>query len=269
MEGNQEELSGKKSLKNEAKEFVGDLASTASGAAAEQLAGAATPLGQAVFIIKVILGLVAAVGIYILGVKFNLFPDYVNPKPVTITSTPLVVSEIKKISQLMSSSATIEVVVDSTVMKETTMSKVGGFFERNLGGLFGGSQPKPVKKTLEKVKDIVFIVRGQVFSGFDLGRLNENSIQIKDSSIRISIDEPKILDVVVNPADFEFFAQSGDWNSNEIRGVKNKAKEKIRRRAVELGIIERSRQSGIKSLESFYQTLGFKRVEIVVNKSTN
>jgi hypothetical protein len=30
MEGNQEELSGKNSLKNEAKEFVGDLASTGS-----------------------------------------------------------------------------------------------------------------------------------------------------------------------------------------------------------------------------------------------
>jgi len=269
MEDNQEEMSGKNNLKNEAKNFIGDLASTASGAAAEQLAGAATPLGQAVFIIKVVLGLIVAVGIYILGVKFNLFPDFINPKPVTIANTPLVVSEIKKISQLMSTTSTIEVVVDSTVMKETTVSRVGGFFERNLGGLFGGSKPKPGKRTMEKVKDVIFIARGQVFSGFDLSKLNDNSILIKDSSIRITVEEPKILDVVVNPQDFEFFAQSGDWNSNEIRGVKNKAKEKIRKRAIELGILERSQLSGMKSLESFYRTMGFKHIEIVVNKSNN
>jgi hypothetical protein len=168
----------------------------------------------------------------------------------------------------MSTTSTIEVVVDSTVMKETTVSRVGGFFERNLGGLFGGSKPKPGKRTMEKVKDVIFIARGQVFSGFDLSKLNDNSILIKDSSIRITVEEPKILDVVVNPQDFEFFAQSGDWNSNEIRGVKNKAKEKIRKRAIELGILERSQLSGMKSLESFYRTMGFKHVEIVVNKNT-
>jgi hypothetical protein len=268
MENNEEgqEKSNKSpvdSVKSEVKGFVNEVVSEAAGTAATQLANSAGPLSQFVFLVKVALGLIAVIGIYILGVKFNLFPDYFTPKPVTIDNTAVVVTGMKKISQLMSVNYSVETVVDSVVYKETTMSEVSGFFERQYNKLFG-SEPKQPKKTMTKVKDIVYVVNGKVYGGFDLSNLSESDITMSDSSIRIRVDEPKILDVVVNPDGFSLFAKNGSWSFQEVSGVKTKAKEKIRKKALENGILDRCRTNGLKSIESFYRAMGFKKVEVVI-----
>jgi hypothetical protein len=72
-----------------------------------------------------------------------------------------------------------------------------------------------------------------------------------------------ILDVVVNPSDYQVFLEEGEWSFEDVTALKNRGKEAIRRKALEKGIIENGRERGRASLEAFLKALGFARVEFV------
>src|SRR6476469_6317164 len=105
--------------------------------------------------------------------KTNLFPSFGNifkPKPVVVDQTPLLITEIRNIAQLMTVEAYNEVVVDSTRYPFGISPRVFNAIPGNPVGLLGKSQ-------------LVLIVRGKVVAGVDLKNLNGNNVQVKGDSL--------------------------------------------------------------------------------------
>lgn len=162
-----------------------------------------------------------------MGIMSNVFAS----KQIRIADTAIIVKEVKDITELFSIVHFDEIVIDSTEKRS---------------------------------KQLVYIAKGRVYAGFDLSNLNENAISVSDKQISIQLNKPKIIDVVVNPSDFTVFIEKGEWKFNEAQAVQIKAREKIRQRALENGILENSAKNGVRSLESFYKTLGFEEVNITI-----
>jgi hypothetical protein len=188
-------------------------------------------------------------GIFILyTITFGKFPNIFGifrPKPAIIADTPILINEVKAISQLFSVCYYDEIVIDSVVTEKSTIL---------------GLETQSTRK-------LVYIVTGRVYAGFDLSKIDNKSLTVKDSIIYLKLGKPSILDVVINPSDFTTFVEIGKWSFEESTAIKVKAKDKITQRAIVKGIIENCKNNGIKSLTSFYSSLGFKDVIITIEET--
>lgn len=188
---------------------------------------------------KWVLYLVVVCGVigagYYAAVRFKLVPDLFTAREVTIAETSTIVQEVKTIAELFSACYYDEVVLDTV---RTTR--------------FGFSKER-----------LVYTVKGRVYAGFDLSSLDTSAMVATDSTIQVRLPEPVILDVVVNPSDYQVFLEEGEWSFEAVTALKNRGKEAIRRKAMEKGIIENGRERGRASLEAFLKALGFARVEFV------
>lgn len=195
-------------------------------------------------IISIIVIIISTIVIY--SITFGKFPNIIGifkPKPAVIAETPILINEIKAISELFSVCYYDEIVIDSTVTDKSTF----------LG-----------KETLSTRK-LVYIVTGRVYAGFDLSKIDNKTFTVQDSILHLSLEKPGILDVVINPSDFTTFVENGRWSFEEATALKMKAKEKITQRAIDKGIIENCKINGIKALKAFYSCLGFKDVVITID----
>lgn len=202
--------------------------------------------------------LLLLVGGYVALVKLKLLPNIFESKPVVIAETAVLVKEVKTIAELFSACQYDELTIDSVYYSQTTLGKIASFTDKYLTLV----TPIISHTTDDKDKKLVYVVKGRVYAGFDLGMISDSSFRINGDTLQIKLDQPKIMDVVVNPSDFTTFIEEGSWSFEEAKAVKLKAVEKFKQRALEKGILETTRKNGIKSLESFYKSLGFKSVVV-------
>lgn len=215
---------------------------------AGQVVSGQNPVAVYILAAKAIAVLAVCIIAYIGLVRFGFLPNIFAAKPVIIADTPVLVKEMKGISELFSVSQYDEIVVDSLINEKTSVDQTLAFFGQDT----------------YTERSIVYIARGKIFAGFDLSKMDESSIVVNDSTLTIKLEAPKIIDIVANPDDFSLFKQTGDWAFNEVTAVKAGAKKQFEQRALENGILERSKNVGIQSLKAFYQALGFKYVEVEI-----
>jgi hypothetical protein len=197
--------------------------------------------------ILVVLGIVI---IITLLQRFKVFPSWKNfftAKSVVIEDTPILIREIKELSQLITVTSYDEVVADS--IKASNLDIV-----RALTGLTTPLSPPG--------DQIVIIAKGKVQAGTELSYLLEQDIFIKDDSIRIVLPPAKVLDVITNPSDFSTFIEKGDWTPAEVNAVKQEARNKILQRALQNNILSRADQRSHLIMENFLRSLGFKKISI-------
>ena len=161
-----------------------------------------------------------------------------------IDPTASVVEEIKKISEFTSACYYEEYVIKDT--KEAS----------------GNAVIKIVKSNPE----VVILSKGKVRAGVDLGKINPEDIKVSNDTLRINLPQPEIFDVIVNPSDYEIFSENGDWSHDEISRIIQKGKENLQQHALDEDIIGKAGETSKKKLESLFQTLGYKVVEINLPK---
>ena len=169
--------------------------------------------------------------------KLDLFPSWnlFSSKPVTIDETPIIIKEIRSLGEIITATLYDEVVVDSTVVHHFP--------------------DLPVTDD-----HLVIIARGKVLAGVDLKSLNHSSIKVVKDSIWMQLPPTKIIDVIINPADYETFEEKGKWNPEAVTAVKIKAKEKITANAFGKNIIGVASTKAKAVLEDFFHAAGFKVV---------
>ena len=197
---------------------------------------------------RIILIIILLAG-YILLILFSLdkipsFEDIFKPRMAKISATPVLINEVKAISELFSVCYHEEIVIDSSVT--------------DVGSILG--------LDVHSTKKLVYIVTGRVYAGIDLSQIDHNSFTVHDSVMHIRLSKPIILEVVINPSDFTTFVETGRWSFEEVTALKIRAREKILQRAIGKGILKKSKENGIKSLKSFYSHLGFKEVMITIDE---
>ena len=109
---------------------------------------------------------------------------------------------------------------------------------------------------------MVIIIKGKVRAGFDMSALTEKDIIIENKTIRIKLPPVEILDVITNPSNFETFVESGKWSFDEVNEYKKEARESLEKSAIDGGILDLAKESGVEKLTTLFKNLGFAEVVI-------
>ncbi len=163
--------------------------------------------------------------------SWNIF----SSKAVTIDNTPILIKEIRSLGQIITATFYDEVVVDSTVSHSFPQLPITD-------------------------DHLVIIARGKVLAGIDLKLLTDSSISVTKDTVWMQLPQTKIIDVIINPADFETFEETGKWTPEAVTAVKIKARGKITDNAYNKNIIDKANSKAKAVLEDFLHAAGFKVV---------
>jgi len=106
--------------------------------------------------------------------------------------------------------------------------------------------------------DFVIICKGRVRAGYDLTKMRPEDITVSRDTLYVTLPPVSVLDVIINPADYEHF--SGHRTHEETVGIILQAKQRLRADAVQAGILDQAEASGTASLERLLSTLGYRAV---------
>lgn len=180
------------------------------------------------------------------------FSDLFKTKPLEIENTAIIIREINALSQLITITAYNEVVVDQVI-------KGGSLFNN------------PVVPTLLNVpdlrysdKNLVLIGKGKVLAGIDLARLTDKDVFVKGDSITINLPKAQILQVIINPSDFDTFEETGTWTDAEARAVKLKLRDKLIITVLRQNILQQAATKAKLVMENFLSSVGFKKVTVTI-----
>ena len=139
--------------------------------------------------------------------------DRREKRGLTIDDTPVIVTKIRSLGEL-----TTVCYYDEMVLRET---KQNAFSSSALGSLAREGLGKDVDDHL------VIIAKGTVRAGVDLMDMNDGDIRFVGDTAYIRLPAPQYLDVIVNPSDFEVFAETGKWTQEEIAGLQDTARKRL------------------------------------------
>ncbi len=182
--------------------------------------------------------------------RFSILPSFGNwfrSKPLLIENTPVLVENIRDLSQLITLVSFDEVVI-------TRNDTAPGSYVRNL-------LRRPANPSERKIS---LIARGRIFAGTELKQLTENDLVVSGDSAFIQLPAARILEAIVNPSDCEIFIEEGKWASSEVVELKKEARTIMIRRAEAKGILNRANEKSARVIEHFLRSVGFKRVKVAV-----
>jgi len=179
-----------------------------------------------------------------------LFPSLrtlFQPKAIAVDETPLLVNEIRNITQLMTIEAYNEVVVDSTRFPFGIPPRIFKNIPGNPLALFPTAQ-------------LVLIVRGKVVAGVDLKNFDKNKVQIQGDSLFIQLPRAVILDVITNPSDVETFVERGEWNEAAATILKSRARSRLVQQALAQGALQQADAKARQLVQALFKNAGYKEV---------
>jgi hypothetical protein len=182
--------------------------------------------------------------------RMNLLPSLgsiFKAKPVLIDDTPVLVEQIKQLSQLVTITAYDEVVVQESITNTRLINSPGSLM------------PIPLQSTGQ----LVLVGRGQVMAGINFDKLKAEDCFIKGDSVSMRLPKAEVLNVIMNPSDFETFAESGNWSPEAVTAVKLKAREKMVNRALQQQILPKAGAKAQQTVEGFLRLMGFVRIHLV------
>ena len=163
-------------------------------------------------------------------------------RPLTIDDTPVIVSKIRSLGEL-----TTACYYDEMVLSQ---NKPNAFSSSALGSLAEG---------LGKDVDdhLVIIAKGTVRAGLDLMEMTEEDIRFVGDTAYIRLPAPQYLDVIVNPSDFEVFAETGKWTHEEITGLQETARTRLLMGADHYGLKSRADAGAMEAVTELLAASGF------------
>ena len=111
--------------------------------------------------------------------------------------------------------------------------------------------------------EIVIIANGKVRAGFNLKGLSDDDIIVQGDTLTVTLPKVEILDVIVNPTNFDVYVETGEWNENKVAEIKKQALEQIKSDAINDGILDKAKESGLKKLQEMFKSFGYN--EVIIN----
>ena len=172
----------------------------------------------------------------------NIFGDELK-----IDKTENVIEEIRKISELTTACYYQELVIKDYKAEPTILNGVSQAMR------LGGDSTR---------YEIVLIAKGSVRAGFDLSNISKDNLSVDADTLAITLPRAQVMDVIVNPSDCEIYSEEGNWTNEEIANIKYKTSERLRRNALQDGLIEKAETSGVEKIKMFFKAFGFSNVKI-------
>jgi len=168
-------------------------------------------------------------------------------RTLEIERTAMVVEQVRRIGELSSAGYYEELVL--TDRDESYLSEL-----RRASGL----------NRLTGNNDFVIICKGRVRAGFDLTKVQEADFSVSGDTLRLTLPPVEILDVVLNPADYELFA--GHRTHEQTTGLLLQAKQRLRANAIRDGVLEQAEASAGAQLRNLFVAMGYGEVILTFRK---
>ena len=134
-------------------------------------------------------------------------------RSLTIDDTPVIVTKIRSLGELTTACYYDEMVLSRTKQNAFSSTALGSLAREGLG---------------KDVDDhLVLIAKGTVRAGLNLMDMTEEDIRFVGDTAWIRLPAPQYLDVIVNPSDFEVFAETGRWTHEEVTGLLETARTRL------------------------------------------
>ena len=112
--------------------------------------------------------------------------------------------------------------------------------------------------------DFVIICKGRVRAGFDFTKMEAADFAVTGDTLRLTLPPVEILDVVINPTDYELFA--GHRTHEETIGIVLLAKQRLRADAVRAGILDQAEVSAEATLRRLFASMGYPNLVLTFRK---
>lgn len=178
-------------------------------------------------------------------------PALFKQQPVTIEQTGVWVKEIKALAQLVTVSAYDELVADTVRSLIPEAFRVPSVFP-----------PVVLPRTFLGERRLVLVGKTTTHVGINMQSVNENSIQVTEDSIHLTLPRAQVLDVIVNPSDVDVFIEDGAWNGEAIAAVKNKLRRQAAQNVAQKGLLQQAETKATSLFTRFFEGAGFKKVTI-------
>lgn len=245
MEENKNNTPNETPNNNVVEDKLKDLAKDGARMAGKAAAGAAkTGLKSLMTPILIVVAVIVVGGGLFAGFKLDWFH-----KDLSIDKTANVVEEVKKIGQF-----TTACYYEEVPLRDIRIDTV----ERS--GFLGIGAGKSYNEN-----EIVLVGKGRVRAGFDLSKVQEGDMKVHGDTIELALPPVELFDIIMNPSDFTTEYEKGTWSHELTKPLKERAKVNLGNNALDYGILKKAEESGLKRLESLFQTFGFNTVLLTVN----
>lgn len=184
----------------------------------------------------------ALVGIIVL-VVFALFLRAKFTSQYEFRNGAAVVKEMRALNRLETAQFTIEKIIDAGT---------SGNAIQNI--LFGDQ--------------LLFIAHGEVISGFDLSKLDDDSVKVDDSAIQITLPQPEILFVRLDSEQSRVYDRKQGLLTKGDKDLESaarlEAEQTIRQAACDSGILTQASENGKKQITTILRSFGFEQITIQV-----
>lgn len=134
-------------------------------------------------------------------------------KALLIDRTPIIATRIRALGELTTACFYGETVISASKPSSFSYSALGSLARDGLG---------------RDVDDhLVIVANGTVRAGIDLQEMTAEDIRFSGDTVVVRLPLPKYLDVIINPSDFEVFAESGKWTQDEVSKLQENARRKF------------------------------------------
>lgn len=160
------------------------------------------------------------------------------------TNRAAVIKEMRSLQRIETASFTIEKIIDAGTTEKNVFKQF----------LFGDK--------------ILLIAHGQAIAGFDLSQISENDIEVKGTSLKVTLPPPQILITALDNTQTRVYdKQKGILNPGEknLESEARQAAEKsIHDAACQGGILQQASDNAKKQLTILFEALGFSTVSIEI-----
>jgi len=168
------------------------------------------------------------------------------PRELTIDQTAVITTRVRTLGQLTSACFYNEIVVSG--------AKPNLFSTTPLGSLARDGFGKDVDDHL------VIIARGSVYAGIDFEKMEADGIRTVADTLYIKLPAPEYLDVIINPSDFEVFAESGRWTQEEITRLQESARQRLLKEADRENLKQKAQEGAQQAVADLLAASGYRNV---------
>lgn len=161
-----------------------------------------------------------------------------------IQDTPSVVTRIRTLGELTTACFQDEFVITEAKTNPLSATPLGSIAREGFG------------KDLDD--HLVFIVRGTVRCGIDFSRLRKEDLRLSGDTAFVKLPAPQYLDVILNPTDFEVFAESGRWTQEEVARLQDRARSRLLQEAAGSGLKKMARAGAEQAVSDLLRACSFK-----------
>ena len=177
-------------------------------------------------IVKITPAAVLLVGILLAALYF-LPVNRRNKHALTIDDTPVIVTKIRSLGELTTACYYDEIVLTDT------------------------------RQNLFSNDELVIIAKGTVRAGIDLMEMTDDRLRFSGDTVFVRLPAPQYLDIIVNPSDFEVFAESGKWTHDQVTGLQNTARQRLLMGADHYGLKTKAYEGAMEAVTDLLLASGY------------